>query len=108
MSNKLKKRAKNIAITLIVLLIIVSLISLQYKYSSQSEIVKGLEYQDTIKVDGINELAIFKYDENFIGFTDKKDLSKWLVKGETYDVEYKDRMWHRKTILIIDALPSSE
>lgn len=88
-------------IIVLVLLVILSLIYLQYSYSSKTEVIEGLEYVGSIEV-FVEEILIFNNDGELIGFSDRKGKSIYLAKGEMYNVEFKNKMWHRSNIILID------
>lgn len=106
---KINTKVKNIIILLVTILFIASLINEQYKYSSKTKSVDNLKYQGNVDIGNLYDVAIFIYDDKkIIGFSDTKGLSKWLIKDEVYDIEYKDKMWHRSEIIIVDVNKHTE
>lgn len=104
----MKKRVKSTLITLLILVVIGTLIKLQYDYAHKTKIYENLKYEATVEVSDQSKVLIFKNSNEFIGFEGNNEISRKLVKGEFYDVEYNSEKWHRASILIEDATKEEE
>lgn len=95
------KTTRTILVSLVILTVIVSLIYAQYTYSSKTKAVNNVKYVGTITIDS-QDIVVFNYKSRLVGFTATTEQSSWLVKGSEYVVEYKDQMWHRDNLKLVD------
>lgn len=99
----MNKNIKKVGIILVIVVAVSLLIFAQYKYSSKTKIAENLEYVDTFDVGSHYEVSIFKHNGEYISFSIVEGKARWLTRGSIYRVEYKDAMWHRSELLIINT-----